>query len=202
MNMIKVTIIRHGRTKENDERRYCGCRTDSSLTAEGKAELSVIPACEKAFLIASPLRRAIETAETMFPGPDIHIIDDLRETDFGKFEGKRHEELDGDPDYQAWIDSNGTAEIPGGESMQTFRARTMEGFREAVRMASSQDAEDLIIVGHGGTVMSVMSILFGGSYYDYYTLNGDGYTFELEVNDEGDIAAAGTYNRFCGRVHS
>jgi hypothetical protein len=71
-----------------------------------------------------------------------------------------------------------------------------------VQKARTAGADQLVIVAHGGTVMSVMQSLFGGNFYDYYTGNGDGYTFELEVDDAGDITAAGTYDRFCGRVRA
>jgi alpha-ribazole phosphatase len=171
------------------------------------------------------MKRAVETAEIMFPWSTGHVtVGELRETDFGIFEGKTYEELSNDPErrdaYQAWIDSGGLAKIPGGESMEEARARSVEGFRKAVmaarkagkavfkdeaREGGSGDAAEecaLIIVAHGGTVMSVMSSLFRGDYYDYYTGNGEGYTFRLEVDDAGDITAAGTYDRFCGRVRA
>ena len=227
-----VTVIRHGRTQGNTERRYVGARTDEGLSAEGRAELAVfgraegVPGClGKVLVVTSPMKRAVETAEIMFPWcTDRVTVDELRETDFGIFEGKTYEELSSDPErrdaYQAWIDSGGLAKIPGGESMEEARARSVDGFRKAVMAAfgewkagrsdavtgggSGDAAEEcaLIIVAHGGTVMSVMSSLFGGDYYDYYTGNGEGYTFRLEVDDAGDITAAGTYDRFCGRVRA
>lgn len=253
--VMRVLLIRHGRTQGNTERRYVGARTDEGLSAEGRAELAVFKGMEdvlecmmngpecgknvsegsdatyagncagKVLVVTSPMKRAVETAEIMFPWcTDRVTVDELRETDFGIFEGKTYEELSSDPErrdaYQAWIDSGGIAKIPGGESMEEARARSVEGFRKAVMAAfgewkagrrdavteggSGDAAEEcaLIIVAHGGTVMSVMSSLFGGDYYDYYTGNGEGYTFRLEVDDAGDITAAGTYDRFCGRVRA
>ena len=229
---MRVLLIRHGRTQGNTERRYVGARTDEGLSAEGRAELAVfgcaedVPGCAgKVLVVTSPMKRALETAEIMFPWCTEHLtVGELRETDFGIFEGKTYEELSSDPErrdaYQAWIDSGGLAKIPGGESMEEARARSLEGFRKAVmaarkagkavfkdeaREGGSGDAAEecaLIIVAHGGTVMSVMSSLFGGDYYDYYAGNGEGYTFRLEVDDAGDITAAGTYDRFCGRVRA
>jgi alpha-ribazole phosphatase len=166
------------------------------------------------------MKRALETAEIMIPGitagsEEINgdltgikflTIDELHETDFGIFEGRTYEELNADPDtrdaYQAWIDSGGTMKIPDGESLEESQARSLEGFHKAVQKARTAGANQLIIVAHGGTVMSVMQSIFGGNYYDYYTGNGDGYTFELEVDDAGDITAAGTYDRFCGRIRA
>ena len=209
-----VTVIRHGRTQGNTERRYVGARTDEGLSAEGRAELAVfgrgeeVSGCAgKVLIVTSPMKRAVETAEIMFPWcTEYMTVGELRETDFGIFEGKTYEELSNDPErrdaYQAWIDSGGLAKIPGGESMEEARARSIEGFGKAVMAARNKGADQLIAVAHGGTVMSVMSSLFGGDYYDYYAGNGEGYTFRLEVDDAGDITAAGTYDRFCGRVRT
>ena len=198
---MKVIIIRHGKTQSNIERRYMGCRTDEDLleTEESSLQDPGI-ADDDLLIISSPMKRSLQTAHIFFPGREILVADDLREMDFGIFEGKNYMDLSGDPDYQAWVDSGCTSRIPGGESMDSFIKRTMTGFREAVRTAIDKRAATLCIVAHGGSIMSVMYSLFGGNYYDYYTQNGDGYIFRLEVDDAGDFAAAGTYDSFCGRV--
>ena len=178
-----------------------GCRTDEDLleTEESSLQDPGI-ADDDILIISSPMKRSLQTAHIFFPGKEVLVADDLREMDFGIFEGKNYMDLSGDPDYQAWVDSGCTSRIPGGESMDSFIKRTMTGFREAVRTAIDKRAATLCIVAHGGSIMSVMYSLFGGNYYDYYTQNGDGYIFRLEVDDAGDFAAAGTYDSFCGRV--
>ena len=198
---MKVIILRHGKTQSNIERRYMGCRTDEDLleTEESSLQDPGI-ADDDILIISSPMKRSLQTAHIFFPGKEVLVADDLREMDFGIFEGKNYMDLSGDPDYQAWVDSGCTSRIPGGESMNSFIQRTMTGFREAVRTAIDKRAATLCIVAHGGSIMSVMYSLFGGNYYDYYTQNGDGYIFRLEVDDAGDFAAAGTYDSFCGRV--
>lgn len=198
---MKVIILRHGKTQSNIERRYMGCRTDEDLleTEESSLQDPGI-ADDDILIISSPMKRSLQTAHIFFPGREILVAEDLREMDFGIFEGKNYMDLSGDPDYQAWVDSGCTSRIPGGESMDSFIKRTMTGFREAVRTAIDKRAATLCIVAHGGSIMSVMYSLFGGNYYDYYTQNGDGYIFRLEVDDAGDFAAAGTYDSFCGRV--
>ena len=199
---MKVIIIRHGKTQSNIERRYMGCRTDEDLLETEKSSLQDPGiADDDCLIISSPMKRSLQTAHIFFPGRAILVAEDLREMDFGIFEGKNYMDLNGDPDYQAWVDSGCTSRIPDGESMDSFIKRTMTGFREAVRTAIDKRAATLCIVAHGGSIMSVMYSLFGGNYYDYYTQNGDGYIFRLEVDDAGDFAAAGTYDSFCGRVH-
>ena len=204
-------IIRHGRTQGNAERRYIGARTDEHVLDSEKRALAVQEDFdgERVIIATSPMRRAVETAQIMFPsvirhGSGLHMLEELRETDFGLFEGSTHEELSADPAcrdiYQAWIDSGAEMAIPGGESAKEARARSMAGLHKAVRLAVDERAEVLIVVAHGGTVMAVMSSLFQGGFYDYHVDNGDGYEFDVEVNDAGDFAVAGTYDRFCGRI--
>lgn len=214
---MELTIIRHGKTQGNIERRYIGCRTDEPLTEEGKAELKEVRGCapevagesqREAMLFVSPMIRARETAAILFPGAEQHVIDDLREMDFGIFEGKNYQDLNGDQEYQAWIDSGCTSQIPGGEIVSSFNERSMNGLRQALKASVSECREagsraeepHVYIVAHGGTVMAVMSTLTGEGYYDFYSANGCGFTIELEVDNAGNITSAGTYDRFCGGV--
>lgn len=41
-------------------------------------------------------------------------------------------------------------------------------------------------VVHGGTIMAVLSEIYGGYYYDYHCGNGDGYI--CDVTEEGHIS--------------
>ena len=199
---MKCYIIRHGITAGNKELNFNGCRTDEPLSAEGRAAVKAIDASEgisdEALLFVSPMKRARETASIMFPGKEQTAIDDLREMDFGMFEGKNHHTLDGDPDYQAWLDSGGYSKIPGGESIMEFRERAGRGFREAVRQAAAQGAETLCIVAHGGTIMAVMNIVTGEDYFTFNAPNGAGYSIDLEVGNDFETITADAYDRFCG----
>ena len=121
---MKCYLIRHGMTQDNIDLNFSGCRTDTPLLKQGidmLDEVKDVP--ENSILYVSPMLRARQTAEIMFPDMEQIIIDDLREMDFGIFEAKNHKMLDGDPDYQAWLDSDGMMKIPGGESVGIFRER-------------------------------------------------------------------------------
>ena len=95
---MRIYLIRHGLTAGNKEKRYIG-RTDEPLCAEGIAALREIslPACE--LLVCSPMKRCTETAALLFPGQEPVICEELRECDFGDFEGKNYPELNGDERY-------------------------------------------------------------------------------------------------------
>lgn len=142
-NQIEVYLIRHGATNANRELRYLG-RTEEPLSEEGREELKAFqrqgiypdPASLQA-LFVSPMERCRETAELLFGDYEQHIIPEFREMDFGLFEGKNYQDLQGDARYQAWIDSNGTLPFPEGESREGFIARCRQGFEEMIRIATA-----------------------------------------------------------------
>ena len=107
--------------------------------------------------------------------------------DFGRFEGKNYVELTGDPDYQRWIDSNGTLPFPGGESREEFIGRSMKGFCQMLtdlceKSDQKQPEYQVMAVVHGGTIMAVLSELTGMGYYDFQVKNGEAYETVLEID--------------------
>ena len=134
-NKVEIVFIRHGRTPANKENRYLG-KTDESLSLEGiealrqeKAE-KIYPEID--YLFASPMKRCIETADILYPGKVPILVPQWKEMDFGLFEGKNYQELNGDKQYQAWIDSGGTLPFPQGESRPCFLQRCSQGMYESV----------------------------------------------------------------------
>lgn len=174
-----LLLLRHAKTPGNEKRRYIG-KTEESLSEEGRRALEKTRAAIDALSLSSialhvsPMRRCRETAEVLFPGIPQHIVPDLRETDFGRFEGKSAEDLSGDPSYQAWIDSGGTLPFPEGESRAQFETRTDAAFFSLLSDTEEKDKTQVFVV-HGGTIMSVLSALTGINYYDFQIPNGDGY---------------------------
>lgn len=121
--MLKIYLIRHGKTQGNLSGKYIGSRTDEPLCEEGIRELKGKTYPQAQILFVSPMKRCIQTAELLYPGLEQRKIPLLQECDFGDFENKNYKELSGNPDYQAWIDSGGTLPFPGGEDSEEFRSK-------------------------------------------------------------------------------
>lgn len=222
-NQIELFLIRHGATKANREHRYLG-KTEESLSEEGREQLKAFQKqniypdqASIRLLFVSPMERCRETAELLFGECEQKVIPEFREMDFGLFEGKNYQDLQGNVQYQAWIDSNGTLPFPGGESREDFIARCKSGFEEMLRIvpeqtkdkteeketaenkkaadkenAEGQEITDgsrkIVAVVHGGTIMAVCSSFFGGEYYDFRIGNGEGYRCKVTVNQQsGEI---------------
>ena len=180
--MLELWLIRHGKTEGNMLGRYIGT-TDAPLCPEGRKTLSkgVYPVPEAVF--TSPMKRAIETAEILFPELPSHSIEDLSECDFGEFENKNYKELEGNLQYQAWIDSEGRLPFPGGESREAFQKRTCRGFERVVNQCLKEDIDRAALVVHGGTIMNIMEVFAQQerSFYDWHVPNGGGYGLILDV---------------------
>lgn len=172
---MTINFIRHGKTAGNLEKRYIG-RTDEPLCDTGILELSgtAYPDCD--IVIASPMKRCIQTAEIIYPGMTPVTCEGLRECDFGDFEGKNHTEMQDDPVYRAWLSAGGMGAFPNGEDSTDFRERCVRAFIAAVSDCST--AKTLSFVVHGGTIMSVLERLAvpHKEFYEYMTENGHGYT--------------------------
>ena len=185
--MIRLYLIRHGQTPGNKLQRYIGT-TDEPLSTEGREFLEKLTYPMPEALYVSPLCRCVETAGILFPGKSFHIIEELSECDFGKFEYKNYLELSGDMEYQHFIDTMGAEGFPGGESTETFKARTVKAFREILArfFRETEDPDKtLVFVVHGGTIMAVMEALAKErkSYYDWQVGNGEGIFGEIETPD-------------------
>ena len=174
-----LTFIRHGKTQGNLEGRYIG-RTDQPLCEEGRRELMERKAAGEypaspLMVFVSPLRRCRESAEIIFPGALQVPVPEFVECDFGDFEMKNFDELDGDAVYQRWIDSGGTAPFPNGESMDRMKDRALQGFYRVMEQTGGNDA---CFVVHGGTIMAILSQIGGGDFYNYQVENGEGVVYE------------------------
>ena len=133
-------------------------------------------------IFVSPLRRCQETAEILFPGQKVRIIDQLAECNFGEFENKNYKELSDDPRYQEWIDSNGIMAFPGGESKEECAVRNLEGFQRVVTACIREQISEAALVVHGGTIMNIMEnyALPKREFYEWHVGNGCGYLVELD----------------------
>ena len=139
----EVWIARHGETPWTISTQHTG-RSDIALTAAGEAEALRLRArlagLEFARVWTSPLVRARRTCELAGFGDRAEIDPDLREWDYGEFEGLTHAQiLARDPDWVVFRDGS-----PGGESVAEVSAR-------ADRVIARLRAEggDTLLFGHG-----------------------------------------------------
>lgn len=192
-NKIKLILIRHGATIWNVEKRYMG-QTDLHLSDAGKAQIKeladsgIYPEIDGLFI--SPLSRCRETANIIYPNMEPVAIDELKEMDFGDFEGKNYNDLSDNPVYQAYIDSNGELEFPNGENKHDFSKRVMAGLGKVIKIAIDNNLKTVACVVHGGTTMAACAGLNLAEYFDSIVGNGG----KLEIEITYDLPFSGVYS--------
>ena len=140
---MRIWLIRHGLTRLGEEKRYQGA-LDEGLSDQGHAELKRADFLPPRVYV-SPMLRARETAAILFPGAERIVVPDLREMDFGTFEGRGWWEMEQDAAYRAWVDGGCLGSCPGGEDREGFSRRVCNAME-----ALLQTGEDLVIVAHNG----------------------------------------------------
>ncbi len=181
MRSYKIHLIRHGSTLANQEGRYIGCGTDLPLSAEGRKEIKALKEDYKypsvPLVFSSPLLRAVQTAEILYPGREVITVDGMREYDFGDFDNKTAAELDGRPDYIAWA-SGQMPSPPNGESSKDFTARVVLALNEIVRRMMAEEEHEAAVIMHGGAIMMLLAAcgLPQRRMVEWTSENGMGYT--------------------------
>lgn len=159
MKTYKIHLIRHGLTEGNLKQQYIGS-TDLPLAGVGVSELMKLrdeldyPKVDKVY--SSPMLRCKQTAAILYPSKDIQLVDNLREIDFGEFEGKTAAELENLPSYADWAAGRINA-APGGEDNTEFTKRLCVGLNQIVRDMMASGAEHSAVIMHGGAIMALLS---------------------------------------------
>lgn len=160
----RIVMVRHGETDGESSRRFHGS-TDVGLDATGRAQMrrTAGELGREGFdlVVASPLRRAWQSAWILSHGKPIRLEHDFAEVHFGRWEGLTKEEIErADPVlYQDWQSGAEGFEYPGGESRADFRARVEAGL---ARLLAS-DARSVLVVAHKGVIRAIAETLTGES---------------------------------------
>ncbi len=181
-----ITILRHGTTEGNLRGAYVGS-TDLALCELGEAELRRLEADSSVTRVyVSPLLRARQTAEILFPSAQLEVVDGLREMDFGHFENRSAAEMENDAEYRAWVEGMCADSCPGGESMEAFSERVAGALADIINTARERGESRVTIVAHGGTIMAAMAryALDERDYFEWTADNGGGY--EAAIVSSGD----------------
>ncbi len=142
MAQQRIFLIRHGETEWSRSGRHTG-RTDVPLTAEGELRAEAFGRALRGRDLSvwtSPLQRARETCRLAGFAASARVDDDLREWDYGAYEGRTTLELRSEtPDWSVWL-----SPIVNGESLDQVADRA----RRVIGRASQSDG-DVALFSHG-----------------------------------------------------
>lgn len=180
--MTLLTLVRHGETDWNRERRIQGS-TDIPLNDTGRAQARAAAATLSGqIVVASDLSRARETAEIIavelgLAAPRLYA--GLRERSYGDAEGVEAADF-----IREWGDWH-SAEIPGAEPWPHLRVRALRTLAAVVRdarRATAPAAASVIIVTHGALIRELIRHATGGELppIGQRLPNGSAYTMLYE----------------------
>ncbi|MGY1751120.1 bifunctional RNase H/acid phosphatase [Modestobacter sp. SYSU DS0511] len=144
-------LLRHGRTEHTPERRYSGS-SDLPLSQVGRADAEAaarhLAGRGIDVIVSSPLQRTRQTAEAAAAvlGVPVEVDTDLRELDFGAWEGLTADEARQKSPlaYRRW---SGATDVrpPGGESVADVSARVA---RARARILERHAGKTVLLVSH------------------------------------------------------
>ena len=203
--MLRLYFMRHGETVWNTERRYQGM-TDIELSEEGLRQAECAAKRFKNIKIdkiyASPLKRAMKTAEKIAAEKGLEIIseDDFREIHFGEWEGKTVPELTEKygESYTNFIREPHKYGFPGEGSVENVINRIKPGIDRLI----AEEKGNVLIVSHGGIIRLMIMYIMGrdSSWFTKMWINNTGVSIVeikndrrllLTLNDSAHLAETG-----------
>ena len=109
---------------------------------------------------SSDLKRAADTAQIMALGHNAELVTckELREIDFGEFEGLTFAEIkQRNPASNWWTAQDPQEKLPKGESVSQLTARVSQ----FVARLGRHPGETVLVAAHGGSLRSLLCLLLG-----------------------------------------
>jgi broad specificity phosphatase PhoE len=138
-----LALVRHGETDWSKTHRHTG-RTDVLLTETGRAQArslgDLLAEWHGTRVLTSPLSRAVETCRLAGFDGAYELVDDLREWDYGVYEGRTTVDIRSEiPDWSVW-----THPVKEGESVDDVAGRA----DRVIEQIRNED-RDVVVFAHG-----------------------------------------------------
>src|SRR5437868_6927866 len=161
---LTLYLLRHGQTEASANHLFCGARSEIALTADGVAMAEAFAGAYRdvrwAGVYCSPQQRARAPAAPLarLRGIEPVIDDDLREIDYGAWDGLSVEEADRrfHDQYVAWTADPAWNPPTGGETAVALGARVTRCVEEIKRRHATGD---VLLVSHKATIRVLLCTL-------------------------------------------
>lgn len=180
-------LIRHGRSTANVDDVLAGRMDGVALADDGRAQAAELGAAlrdiEFTSLGASPLQRAVETADLAFGGRAYDIVEGVIENAYGDWTGRPLSELRELPEWGPLHSSPSTFVFPGGEAISDIAERAVAAVRERAT------ADGLhAIVSHADIIALVANRAAGAGIDEYHRLAvSPASVTVIRVGDDGSL---------------
>lgn len=186
----KVILVRHGETDWNKARKFQGM-TDIPLNELGKTQANYAKQALRKVRMdaayASPLKRAVETAQIIIDGHgiDLTIENELHEQNAGDWEGLTAREIEEKfpGQHDIWTYKPTEVRIQNGETFRDVQARATAAFWE---IAKKNPGNTVLIVAHMVCLSTILLGIAGISIDEIWDrpLSNAGYSVvEVDLNE-------------------
>jgi len=181
MHHTRLILIRHGETDYNVEKKYYGF-SDPPLNDIGTWQAERLYERLKTDKIdtiySSDLKRAYHTAKIAFKNHKITVSQDLRELNFGIFEGLTHQEITKKYSkiYNNWIEKPFTATIPEGEPLKNFQKRVLKILKLII---SANRGHTVAVITHGGPIKIFLNDILKKNPNEFWMMKQESAAFNI-----------------------
>lgn len=161
----RLLLIRHGLIKANRQQVWHGS-TDSQLLRRGRGQARRLARAlqteELTAIVASPLRRCVDTAAPLAQNTELEVeVDErLREWSVGEWEGRPYRWLHEEHDFFDVTTKDPEFAPPEGESLRQVAERMVEALQDISQRY--HDGARVAVVTHGAaTAVAVAALLDG-----------------------------------------
>ncbi len=161
-----LMLLRHGETALSVEKRFAGVRQDVPLSPAGKDQAVAAARHVESVggidaIVSSPLLRARTSADAVSArlGLSVEVDDDLRECDFGDWDGLTFAEVQPKwpAELAAWLGSPSSAP-PSGESFDAVGRRVR---RARDRLLRTHSGQTVLVVTHVSPIKELVRLALG-----------------------------------------
>jgi broad specificity phosphatase PhoE len=163
----EIWLMRHGETKWSVSGAHTS-RTDLPLLPSGIKQAQELAGKLKnqnfTLVLVSPMQRAQETCRLAGLGAVAEITDDLKEWDYGAYEGRSTADIHKDnPNWSLWRDG-----VPNGESLEQVGARVQRVIQRCLKVDGN-----VALFAHGHVLRILTAVWLGLPPHDgqFFALN-------------------------------
>lgn len=192
--MKRLILIRHGETIWNTESKTQGCQ-NVGLTTKGKCQCEILgqrlSSMKKDYvkIYSSDLDRCYLTSEIInkYINVGVEMLSDLREMNFGEWEGLTTKEIKNKykKDYYIWRNKPRSAAIPGAENLIDVQDRCLR----AVNSILNRHKEGtILIVSHSVAIKTIVLGLLEIDMEYFYKISINNLSIsEIELRNYGNV---------------
>ncbi|HSQ33717.1 MAG TPA: histidine phosphatase family protein [Peptostreptococcaceae bacterium] len=189
--MVRIILVRHGETDDNNNMKLSG-HIDSKLSSLGLSQsqrtVNFLKDYNIDYIYSSPSSRAIDTIKSLAKEKclDIIINENLKEMNFGDFEGKTFKEIESS--YSEELDNmlklGFEYGYPNGESLVEFHNRIALYIENIIKQNIEKS---ILICTHAGVIRCIISHLLSKSYEHHWNFKIDNCSVSV-IEIENDFA--------------